>query len=61
MHDKRLVHADSVRLTYGIQTASQDLTSNSNCEMTFKAADYAAYHFGVADEGVSVLDLQVDL
>ena len=36
-------------------------TSNSSCEMTFKAVDYAAHHFGVADEGVSVLHLRIDL
>jgi hypothetical protein len=36
-------------------------TSNGSSEMTYKAVDYLAYHFGVADKGVSVLHLKIDL
>jgi hypothetical protein len=35
--------------------------SNGSCEMTYKVADYTALHIGVADEGVSVLHLSIDL
>ena len=36
-------------------------TSNSCSEMTFEVVDYVAHHFGVADEGGSVLYLRIDL
>ena len=55
LNDSILVHSDSVKLTHGIQAASRDPTSNGSCKMTSKAVDYKAYHFGVADEGVSAL------
>jgi hypothetical protein len=35
-------------------------TSNDSCEMTYKTVDDAAYHFGVADKGLSVLHLRID-
>jgi hypothetical protein len=35
--------------------------SNSSCEITFKAVDYTAYYFRVADKRVSVLHLRINL
>jgi hypothetical protein len=35
--------------------------SNDSCEMTYKTVDDAAYHFRVADKGLSVLHLRIDL
>jgi hypothetical protein len=36
-------------------------TPNGSSEITYKAVDYAAHHFKVADEGVGVLHIRVDL
>jgi hypothetical protein len=36
-------------------------TSNGSSEMTYEAVDYVAHHFEVADEGVGVLHLWIDL
>lgn len=35
--------------------------SNSGSEMTYEAVDYAAYHFGITDEGIGVLHAWIDL
>ena len=35
--------------------------SNDSCEMTYKTVGDAAHHFGVADKGLSMLHLKLDL
>jgi hypothetical protein len=35
--------------------------SNNSCEITYKTVDDMAYHFGVANKGLNVLHLRIDL